>query len=128
MPNKVIISTSKCQSFLLAISRSINQSINQSISQSVNQPINRSINLRSPPVNVLCRERMTCAVEQPCTHGLFLFWSRRDYITREIKQQGRRRLRKRHLKREVALPQNFIGLIPSGLIRQMLVYFFRVKF
>ena len=58
MADKVIRFTCKCQSFLLAISRSINQSINQSI--------NRSINLRSPPVNVLCRERMTCAVKQTC--------------------------------------------------------------
>ena len=43
---------------------------------------------------------------------------------RELKQQQRRRLRKRHLKTEfVSAASNFIALIPSRFIRQMLANF-----
>ena len=41
----------------------------------------------------------------------------------EFKQQLRRRLRKRHLKSEFALPQTFNELIPPRLIPQMLENF-----
>ena len=44
----------------------------------------------------------------------------------ELKQQQRRRLPKRHLKSHAA--SNFIALIPSRLIRQMMANFFGVEF
>ena len=46
-------------------------------------------------------------------------------VSGELNEQRRRRLRKRHLKSEFA---NFIALIPSRLIRQMLANFGGVEF
>ena len=46
----------------------------------------------------------------------------------ELKQQRWRRLRKRHLKSEVALLQTLSRLIPSCLVRQMLATLFGVEF
>ena len=57
-------------------------------------------------------------------------WNRNfpSIIIRELKQERRRRLRKRHFKSEFALPQTFFALIPSRLIRQMLANFLGVEF
>ena len=46
----------------------------------------------------------------------------------ELKQQRWRRLRKRHLKSEIALLQTLSRLIPSCLVRQMLATSFGVEF
>ena len=45
-----------------------------------------------------------------------------------LKQQRRRRLPKRYLKGEFALIQNFIALIPTRSVRQMLANFSGVEF
>ena len=59
----------------------------------------------------------------------FDFSSRfRKWEIRELKQQRRRRLRKRHLKTELASAvSNFIALIPSRFIRQMLANFLELN-
>ena len=51
------------------------------------------------------------------------FCSNKPFDIRELKQQRRRQLRKRHLKSEVALLQTFIALIPFRSTRQMLAIF-----
>ena len=53
---------------------------------------------------------------------------RRHDVKRELKQQRKRRLRKNHLKSEFALLQNFIALIPTRPIRQMLANFSGAEF
>ena len=53
----------------------------------------------------------------------------KSYDIRELKQQRRRRLRKRHLKLKwIRATLNFIGLIPPHSIRQMLANFSGVEF
>ena len=49
-------------------------------------------------------------------------------VNRELKQQRRRRLRKRHLKSEVALLQTLSRLIASRSVRQRLAMFTGVEF
>ena len=51
------------------------------------------------------------------------FCSNKSFDIRDLKQQRRRRLRKRYLKSEFALLQTFIALIPFRSIRQMLAIF-----
>ena len=48
-------------------------------------------------------------------------------VNRKLKQQRRRRLRKRLLKRESRAASNFISLIPSRLIRQVMAVFSGVE-
>ena len=49
-------------------------------------------------------------------------------LNREFEQQRRRRLRKRHLKSEVALLQTVSRLYPSPSFSQMLAIFCGVEF
>ena len=52
----------------------------------------------------------------------------RKWEIRELKQQRRQRLRKRHLKSEFArAASNFFALIPSRIIRQMLANFLELN-
>ena len=60
----------------------------------------------------------------PVTFWPGAWWS----CNRELKQRRERWLRKRHLKIWIRAASNFIVLIPSGLIRQMLANFFGVEF
>ena len=46
----------------------------------------------------------------------------------ELKQLRRRRIQKRHLKKWIRAASNFIALVPSRLIRQMLAFFLEVNF
>ena len=52
----------------------------------------------------------------------------RHFCIRELKQQRRRRQRKRHLRKWIRIASNFIARIPSRLLRQMLANVLRVEF
>ena len=52
------------------------------------------------------------------------FCSNKSFDIGSLSNNDGRRLRKRHLKSEVALLQTFIALIPFRSIRQMLAIFF----
>ena len=62
-------------------------------------------------------------------HIIYLGYPRHlQVIIRELKQQPRRRLQKRHLKSEFAQTSNSIALIPTRSIREMLAHFSGVEF
>ena len=63
------------------------------------------------------------------TSGEMTFGRLERLPNRVLKQQRRRRLRKRHLKSSrIRAASNFIALIPFRLLRQMLANVFGVEF